>query len=198
MDKVELLYIDDYLETQLSEYLELIKNDLEITIYKQKEFKPVMTYEDLLNDNFVKDANIILIDSKLFQDRQVESMKFTGEEFEIILKKVYPYTEIILISQNTMDSPFKCVPKFNPGRSRESFKDHYDKHLKERIKNAISNIRKYRLIVHKLNSNKSVSKILTDKIIRLLDGDTSYSELDKQGIESLIDLLCEVKENAIK
>lgn len=42
-------------------------------------------YESLINNTEVRTANIIFIDSKLFENRNTNG-KFTGEEFKIILK----------------------------------------------------------------------------------------------------------------
>lgn len=91
MDKYSLVYIDDNPETSLTRYLdeEFQGENYEI-VCSEIIFKPEDGYESLLFDQRVSSANIILIDSWLFENRTAANVKFTGEEFKLILKKLFP------------------------------------------------------------------------------------------------------------
>ena len=100
MTTLKILYIDDHPEAALSKYLDNYKNSNCEIEYSDIEFNPDEGYESLINDPDVKSANIIFIDSKLFENRNAIAGKFTGEEFKIILRKYFPFIEVIVITQN--------------------------------------------------------------------------------------------------
>ena len=97
MEEYNLLYIDDDIDSQLSEYLDKdLKNALQSDIVlniSEHEFKPAEGYKSLLENPQVATANIILIDSRLFENNSATDGKFSGEEFKIILKKQFPFIE---------------------------------------------------------------------------------------------------------
>ena len=91
MENLKIIYIDDYPETSLSKYLVKYKNSSCNVESLDIKFNPDAGYESLINNSDVKSANIIFIDSKLFENRTAIAGKFTGEEFKIILKKYFPF-----------------------------------------------------------------------------------------------------------
>ena len=115
--KYRLVYIDDEIEISLSHYLDKhLKDELDGTIELECEeikFDPSLGYNSLINDIRVRRANIILIDSRLFEDRNASKGKFSGEEFKFIIKRTYPYIEVLVISQNKMDASLQIIPKYN-------------------------------------------------------------------------------------
>ena len=94
MENLKIIYIDDYPETSLSKYLDKYKNSSCNVESLDIKFNPDAGYESLINNPDVKSANIIFIDSKLFENRTAIAGKFTGEEFKIILKKYSPMMEL--------------------------------------------------------------------------------------------------------
>lgn len=90
MKEIGITYIDDNMDLELQKYFdkEYHNQDYNI-IFKCKKFDPNIGYEELINDEKVRNANIIIIDSKLFENNNVNSGKFTGEEFKLILKKFF-------------------------------------------------------------------------------------------------------------
>ena len=112
MEKYSLVYIDDNPETALTRYLdEEFRSDNYEIICSEIIFKPEDGYESLLSDQRVSSANIILIDSWLFENRTAANFKFTGEEFKLILKKLFPFIEVIVITQNGTDSEIQKMPE---------------------------------------------------------------------------------------
>lgn len=79
MENLKIIYIDDYPETSLSKYLDKYKNSSCNVESLDIKFNPDAGYESLINNPDVKSANIIFIDSKLFENRTAIAGKFTGE-----------------------------------------------------------------------------------------------------------------------
>lgn len=83
MDTIKMIYIDDSPDISLSKYLDKFRSDLCQFDYSDIEFNSEEGYESLINNTEVRTANIIFIDSKLFENRNTNG-KFTGEEFRQI------------------------------------------------------------------------------------------------------------------
>lgn len=78
--KIKLIYVDDKLDPLLVEYLYDFRKDDTIIAYNEIEFdSSSRDYESLLTDNRVLESDIIVIDSKLFENEYAESgSKFTN------------------------------------------------------------------------------------------------------------------------
>ena len=99
------------------------------------------------------------IDTQLFQNRTSSNCKFTGEEFKLILKKVFPYIEVIVITQNEIPEEYtSTIPKYNP-KKETSADDYYNKLLKPKIDEAITRICEYRAIVSDMEEDSENSFI---------------------------------------
>ena len=97
METIKLVYIDDTPDNDLSKYLDRYSsNDYQFES-SEIEFDPTQDYNSLLCNPEVQSANIIIIDSRLFENKTVTGGKFTGEEFKLVLKKFYPFIEFLLI-----------------------------------------------------------------------------------------------------
>ncbi|KZE74388.1 hypothetical protein AV654_29300 [Paenibacillus elgii] len=194
MDKFSILYIDDSPESGLARYLDReYTNPQYETEYHEITFNPDEGYESLIRDPKVKSANIIFIDSRLFENRKVASGKFSGEEFKIILKKYYPFIEVIVISQNGADPRVNTISKYDPNCG-ESASVYYAEHLPAYIENAIDNILVYRRLAEKLEVNTNWESTLKEKIINSLNGVGKYDELNKSDIDALINTFKEIQE----
>ena len=114
MEKFNILYIDDNPEPSLGKYLDReYKNSEYETKYSELKFDPENGYESLIRDPKVQSANIIFIDSKLFENRTARNGKFSGEEFKIILRKYYPFIEVVVITQNEPDLKVGTISKYD-------------------------------------------------------------------------------------
>ena len=186
MKEIGITYIDDNMDLELQKYFdkEYHNQDYNI-IFKCKKFDANIGYEELINDEKVRNANIIIIDSKLFENNNVNSGKFTGEEFKLILKKVFPFIEVIIITQNEIDGEIEKVPKFNSKEQNCSKKD-YDEHLLPLIDESIKKIIETRKIFEIMEKNENLEKLLVEKIINSLNGLDEYDELSKTDIDELI------------
>lgn len=193
-DIIELLYIDDRPETSLSKYLDREYDcDKYTTKYSDVLFNPQDGYESLLTNPKVKSADVILVDSRLFENRTAVQGKFTGEEFKFVLKKISPYKEVIVITQNGVEGEIDMVAKYDTSSDITST-EYYNEVLKTKIDTAIANIEQYWLLYKRMNENNSWDAVLKDKIIATLNGNDVYDELTKTDIDTLVLAFKEIQE----
>lgn len=186
MREINIVYIDDKPDPSLSRYLDTeFSSDQFSKVYEEIPFNPADGYESLMKNPLVQTANIVVIDSMLFENSGTASGKFSGEEFKIILKKYYPFIEVIVITQNEPETTMGTISKYSKTPDI-SASEYYGRVLPELIHNAYSNIEKYRAIADKLNDNSALDKYLVEKVMNSLDGISVYDELTKSDIDSLI------------
>ncbi len=193
-DTIVLLYIDDRPETSLSKYLdEEYSHEKYTTQYADIWFKPQDGYESLLTNPKVKSADVIFVDSRLFENRTAIQGKFTGEEFKFVLKKISPYKEVIVITQNGTDGEIDMIAKYDTN-SEITSTEYYSVQLKDKIDAAIANIEQYWLLYEKMNENNNWDAVLKDKVIATLTGNDAYDELTKSDIDTLVLAFKEIRE----
>ena len=186
MREINITYIDDKPDPSLSRYLnEEFLNPQFIKVYREILFKPADGYESLIRNPLVQTANIIIIDSMLFENNNTVSGNFSGEEFKIILKKYYPFIEVIVITQNEPEESMGTISKYDKSQN-ESASEYYGRVLPGLINDAYSNIERYHSIADKLSENSSLEKYLVEKVVSSLNGTSIYDELTKSDIDKLI------------
>ena len=101
--QIKLIYVDDKLDPLLVEYLYDFRKDDIIIVYDEIEFdSSSRDYESLLTDSRVLESDIIVIDSKLFENEYAESgSKFTGQEFKLVIRILNPFIKLSVKTQNT-------------------------------------------------------------------------------------------------
>ncbi|EOU2045944.1 hypothetical protein QTH50_04850 [Clostridium perfringens] len=193
MNKINIIYVDDELDVNISKYIRKTYNYKEFEkVYNEITFEAEKGYESLLNNKLVKEANIILIDSKLFENDRVSNGKFSGEEFKMILKKVFPFIEVIVITQNELEEEYGTVSKYKFDVDISADK-YYSDNLKKELDTAANNVFIYRNIAKKLKCNEGIDKVLIEKIVNSLDGDSKYDELTKDDIDNIIEAFKELQ-----
>lgn len=194
-NKFSLVYIDDKPESALTKYLdkEFHSDDYEIEC-SEIIFNPLDGYMSLLCDAKVKSANIILIDSLLFENRTVTDGKFTGEEFKLILKKIFPFIEVIVITQNETNLGVEKISKYD-NSSGKTASEYYSNLLPNRLDKAIANIRQYWLLAELVKDNDSWETVLKERVLATLKGTNTYDELKKADIDNLISAFQEMQES---
>lgn len=192
MDTIKMIYIDDSPDISLSKYLDKFRSGLCQFDYSDIEFNSEEGYESLINNTEVRTANIIFIDSKLFENRNTNG-KFTGEEFKIILKKHLPFIEVIVITQNEVEEEYETIAKYD-SRSDKTAQEYYDSILPELIDHAVKNIFEYRKIVSRMKENTIWEDVMIEKIENSLEGKDVYDELTKTDIDHIIGIFQELQE----
>ena len=110
--------------------------------YEEYEVRPSLSYNDLLENETINMSDILIIDSRLFEEVEYTENTLTGEELRFIIRKVFPYKGVLVISQNDT-SEYDIESKFKPSSPLEnsSFEVYekeaklfYDKRLLPKIK----------------------------------------------------------------
>ena len=189
MEEIKILYIDDKPDPSISEYLDINfsyenKNKLKVST-KDLKFNVESNYEYLLENQKLQEANIVLIDSNLFENKDIGSGKFTGEEFKVILKKIYPFIEVLVITQNKITEKYGTISKFDFSKGKNPGL-YYDEELKPVINKKIEDIIAFRKISKKLSKNECIEKVLIERIMNSLEGINEYNSLSSKKIDELI------------
>ena len=146
----------------------------------------------MINNSDVKSANIIFIDSKLFENRNAIAGKFTGEEFKIILKKYFPFIEVIVITQNEIAPGYETLSKYD-SKSRMTPEEYYDKELPVLLEQCVRNIFEVRKITSELQKNTSWEKVMVEKIVNSVNGQGKFDEFTKKDIDDVIKMFQELQ-----
>lgn len=193
MEKIKVLYIDDAPDTALSRYLDEYNQENCDFEFSDIEFIPEEGYESLVSNPEVRIANVIFIDSRLFENRTAVEGKFTGEEFKIILKKYFPFIEVIVVTQNEIAEEYETLQKYNP-RSGKSAEEYYESLIPVKMEAAIKNICELRKIALDMKNNTKWESVLVEKITNSLNGCGTYDELTKEDIDQVISVFKEIQE----
>lgn len=199
IDKINIVYIDDNCDADISKYMrheyskEPFSSDIAIEkIYDEVTFVSSHGYESLLNNFKVRTANIILIDNRLFEEHTAGSGKFSGKQFKLILRKLFPFVEVLIITQDEEMDGHKIIHKFS-GRHGESSDEYYNSYLKPVLNSAIQEVIGFEELVEELKTSEDVEKTLIEKVLLSLEGEDSFDELKKSDIDNLITVFKELK-----
>lgn len=195
MPEIKIVYIDDQIDEILSRYIseiycqnKFVKTGMEQTvekIFEDVKFNGEDGYESLLQDARIRSANIVLIDNHLFEERSAGSGKFSGKQFKVILRKLLPFVEVLIITQDELLAGNNIIHKFS-GRHGENTDIYYQEHLDCILDAAIEEVLEFETLANDLRQSTDVEKALVDKILQSLQGDDSYDALTKEDIDNLI------------
>lgn len=191
MKKFKLVYIDDHIDYSLTGYLRDSFENTEIE-YNEREFIETESYDSLLEDKLVKYSDVILIDSKLFENRNVGNRKFTGEEFKILITKIYPFKKVFIISQNEDEKKVGFIKKADLD-DEDKVKEYYDRELKTKIEDAIRTIKVEIEIFEDMCGKKYIDPVILEQIKNSLQGEVEFDPLTRQDIDKVIDLFNQLK-----
>lgn len=202
MAEIKIVYIDDQIDGILSRYIsqvycvnEFIENGLVQStrkIYDEVKFEGAQGYASLLQNANVRSANVILIDNHLFEEHTAGSGKFSGKQFKVILRKLLPFVEVLIITQDEQLKGDNIILKFS-GRNGEDPDLYYKKNLDTILDAAIREVLEFESLADDLKQSADVGKVLIEKILQSLQGDESYDALTKTDIDNLISSFKELK-----
>lgn len=199
MEQINLVYIDDTPDPVFSRFLDNLTPSHDYPAYsinyEEIIFEPQQDYEFLLKHDFVKNANVIIIDSWLFENRTATNKKFTGEEFKFVLQKLFPYIEVLVISQRQDEDGINKLAKYSKKNGNDPYA-FYNSEARKYIEAAISNILQNRKLARKLRENNTWEGLLKERILGTLSGTQAYDELKKEDIDNLIVAFKEIQEIA--
>ena len=193
METINIVYVDDKIDPFVSAYLFSLSSDE--YLYKEKEitFSNGDSYESMLSIEEIRTADILFLDSMLFENNRVNGNKLSGEELGFIIKKIFPYKEILVITQYQEKSEFSSLKKYNSktfGRSPAKF---FKEHWEETILEASHNIVQNRKILEKLSSENYVEKMFLEKLEATMSGQVDYENLTKKDVDKLIESFEEMR-----
>ena len=199
MERFNIVYIDDQIDSGLSKYFDRRTYaagipDAEFQ-YVEVKYNPADGYLSLIKMKEVQEANIIFVDSKLFSDNDAIDQKISGEEFKVILRKFYPYIEVIVITQNGADDELGTIPKYSALLNSDmSMQDYYEATIPKYIQTAVLNIKQFRRLAEVLGKSQSWEKAMKEKVQAALDGMSQYDSLTADDITNLIAIFKEIQE----
>jgi len=196
MEKIKLVYIDNESDPYISHYIHASKRYASDKIEVNVEEIGVTGEDDvmsLIKKPVVKNANILLLDSRLFVDENV-TKKIKGEQVMLVLKKLNPFIKVLIISQHEDTRHIGVIPKFKPKKmdkttvpvdNNQVAIEYYNERLAPRLKTAIKSILKYRKIRAEIPKEETM-KVVLDQIDELMSGDFSYTNIKQADIDKLI------------
>ncbi|ARO57744.1 hypothetical protein [Bacillus cereus] len=201
--KINICYIDDRLDNMLSRYLDeycrgknnsgSFKYHLEFSEYT---FESTDNYKTLLSNDSINRSNIIIVDSRLFENESSNLSKFTGEQFKIILRQVLPFIKTIVISQNASNSDSLTIRKFQATgleNNIETSQKYYEEKLAEMLKiNILETIEEFD-VLSQLELDNEVDSVLIGTIQSTIAGIQDTALFEKEDLDNLVKLFNEVK-----
>lgn len=199
---MNIVYVDDIIDEILSRYLKTTycatplqrSNGKQIKkCYKEVPFCGNNGYEALLQNLDIRTANVILIDNRLYEERASGASRFSGKQFKIILRKILPYVEVIIITQDERLGGENVIRKFS-SKNGEDSTQYYQENLGPCLDRAIKEVADFEDLADDLTQSVDVKKPLVDKVVNSLQGDDSYDALSKSDIDNLIRSFKELKD----
>ncbi len=193
MENINIVYVDDNPDIYLNLFLEFYKEEGIKINYSSIIFEQDDSYKTLLENQVIRDANIVFIDSRLFENRGVGSV-LSGEEFKLIIKKIFPYIEVIVISQKAIGEDFQTIAKYdltsyvsNVDEIQKSAFDFYSREIIPLIKEKIQNIIEFRKILERIQNEKNeIDKYLVENIENSIKGTDEYDQLSSEDLDNVI------------
>lgn len=193
MQLITMLYVDDKIDLFVSTYLNGYSNDKARYEYLELKFESNYSYENLLNSEEIKKSDILFLDSMLFENSTVLDNKISGEELGLIIKKIFPFKEIIVITQYQEKMEYSTLKKYNSSTyncdSNLFFNDNWNRIIEKATENIILN----RNILKNISSKKYVEKFLFEKMENSINGVLDYDNLTKVDIDNLISAFEEMR-----
>lgn len=205
MNNMVLTYVDDKLDPLLSKHLrKYVKvtekhrkdNDPEAQLqYKELTFNPEMAYRDLMNEEYMQAADMIVIDSRLFENNTAPvNSRFSGEEIRVLVRRYYPFKEVIVVSQNDCSDDLDIIPKYNSRKESErTAEEYYSEVLDKRLDQSIRSIDAYYVSAARLDQNSAVNRYTIEQTINSLKKENSYQELTRGDIDRLVEIFSTIK-----
>lgn len=191
MEKINIVYVDDSPEMFLNLFLSSYQKNEVIIRYSSVVFEHDDSYKTLLGNPTIRDANIIFIDSRLFENRGAGGV-FSGEEFKLILKKIFPYIEVIVISQKAIGEGFQTIAKydleeglFNFEEIKKSALDFYSRAITTLLEEKIQNVIEFRKILERIQSEE-IDQFLVENIQNSIKGTDEYDQLSTEDLDKVI------------
>lgn len=180
-EHIEITYVDDEIDLFLSSYLATYKvSNIKIK-YNEITFSQEYDYDYLMKNDDFKNSDIIIIDSRLYENNNTRGNNYTGEVLELLLRVRSPYVEVIVVTQNDVSENSATLKKATGGSNYEK---HYNDNLKPFLDYFVKRVAEYRKIKEKINK-ENFDKFICERIEDFLNHDDVYS-LSSKDIDEII------------
>ena len=199
---IRLMYIDDDPDLILSNFIysleskAFLKNNnlnenvcISVSEYHLKKDDSFDALIKTIKDNQV---NILLIDSKLYEDQSVLN-KITGEAVKLYLKQFLPYIEVIVISSKEIDGNCLTISKKSENLVKDE-KDQYNDTLVPRIVDCVKKVQENLFLAEEMKKGATFDKYISDRIVASLNFNEDYSSITKNDIDNLVDAFKAIQE----
>lgn len=194
MNKINFLYIDDNIDPHVTGYMNSISiNDVSFDVNQYKFIPKIDDYRTLLKNQQVLDADLIIIDSMLFENNNVGEVKIAGEEMQLIFQKFFPYKEVLVISQKGKDEKKGIISKLQTNKVSD-YHQFFEEEWKPIIENLVYKIIVTRNIFKQFKLNDNIESVLKEKIQNTIETISKYEDLEKSDIDKCISLFNEIKD----
>ena len=194
-ERTKILYVDDIRDSGLERYLDHFETGNDSFSASDMEFDTNSSLRDLILSPSIKDNDIILIDSRLFEESSSSASTQTGEVFKLMMRRYYPYKVTIVITRNDIGTNSLTVKKFSG--SNQNFIDWYEERLGPLFLKAQKEIREDQTTLSDLqneNSGDIPMTVAIDEIADSIDsGDPIDTPFKKEDIDRFVKLFQEVK-----
>jgi len=193
-EQINMVYIDDSPDVTLEEYLDNYVSDEYEMVFESILYRPEEGYDSLLNDPKVQRANIVFIDSKLFENRTRTNERVQGEQIKLVMKNIFPYIEVVIVTQNEMNPDIQMIEKYKRSNTDIQPQQYYSNIIPSYINDAIIRIKENRIIGQQFSENENWDKLLKDRILAALKGSNKYEGLNKADIDELVNAFKRIQE----
>ena len=193
MEKIKLIYVDDKIDLYVSRYL-LNNSDILNYDYEEITYRNEFTYENFLEKENFQKSDIIILDSMLFENNNSKNNKITGEELGVIIKKIFPFKEILIITQNQDKSEYCDLNKFNSKFYEKNYESFFENEWLPSLKKAINKFILYKKIMNNIKIKDYMDTVLYEKINNSICGISIYDELKESDINNLIKAFQEMRD----
>lgn len=197
MKSIKICYVDDKQDLVLSDYLlNFCERESEFQYeYTEHRFTKKDNYQTLLDNTDLNESDIVVIDSWLFNSSEFQGEKLTGEQFKIVLKKIFPYKKTVVISQNEILDDSMTISKYRTSNKKQDSEDYYDEILKPILEKYAKECVEEKRLINTISHGSTIDSVLVSKIEKNLDGLNDETLIKKSDLDKLIDLFQEVKGN---
>lgn len=185
-------YVDNDIDTYLSSFLSNLAD------FEYEDIKVTCddTFETIIQKIIEYNCNIVILDSKLYNDSNVKT-KITGQELELVLANRLPYIFSVVISQNEDVNQLNYLKKYTSSNCRNNYEksnEYYQNHLLPILKFAKNKTERFLICFkNELSKEDGFDKMRLENIEALLKGENKV-DLTKADIDKIVELLGEIKE----
>lgn len=185
-EHIEIIYVDDVIDPFLSNYLKkyVEESNIKVLKYKEIKFEENFDYDSLINHDKFKNSDIVIIDSKLYENDNTRGNNYTGEVFELLLRDRSPYVEVIVVTQNDVSENSATLKK---AVGHDNHIKYYKDNLKPLLDHSVNRVIEHRNKIKEEISKGNIDKASLERIEGFLNHDNSY-RLTSKDIDEIIKL----------